>query len=171
MNSRHAPHRVRGGFTLIEASLTTVIIGVAFVAMLQLFATGTAAQATGAELTSGLSIAKSIREMTMTMTYTSSTTPATWGLDAGENVATPGDWDDLNDLDNRVFDPPIDARGHGIPDMSGWKQTVNVESVDSNGLDTVLPDGSSRALRITTIVTHGSEEVCRLSWYAFDGTP
>lgn len=161
----------RRGFTLIEASLTTVIIGVAFVAMLQLFAAGTNAQATGAQLTSGINIAKSVRELSVGMAFSSPATPNNWGLDAGESADDPSGCDDINDLDNRVFDPPVDARGHEMTDMAGWKQTVSVQSVDPNGVESVLPDGTTRAVRVLTIVTHGSEEICRLSWYAFDGRP
>ena len=51
------------GFTLIEAAMTTVIIGVGFVAMLQLLATGTASNIEGAQTTTGINLAKNVREM------------------------------------------------------------------------------------------------------------
>ena len=161
--------RRRGGFTLIEASLTTVIVGVAFVAMLSLFATGTQVQSTSAELTTGVNLAKNVREMAMTMAFTSPATPGTWGRDSGELAGNPGAWDDLNDMDNAVFSPPVDARGTAIENADGWQQTVNVQCVDVNGMESVLPDGTSNAVRITVIVTRHSNEVYRLSWYAFKG--
>lgn len=159
----------RGGFTLIEAALTTVIVGVAFVAMLSLFATGTSVQKTSAELTTGMNLAKNVREMAMTMSFTSTASPTTWGRDAGETATAPGSWDDLNDLDNAVFDPPRDARGMTIENLDGWQQTVDVQCVDVNGIESVLPNGTSNAVRVTAIVTRNGAEVCRLSWYAFKG--
>jgi MSHA pilin protein MshD len=168
--AKRLPHQ--GGFTLIEAALTTVIIGVAFVAMLTLFAAGTSINGDTAQITTGMNLAKNVREMAMTMRFTSPTRPATWGRDAGEAANVPADWDDLNDLDNVTFDPPVDAAGNAIADLSGWQQTVDVECVDANGLGTVLPNGGSAdAVRVTTIITHGSSEVWRMSWYAFKGTP
>jgi type II secretory pathway pseudopilin PulG len=155
------------GFTLIEASLTTIIVGVAFLAMLQLFATGTKVQATDMRLTSGLSLIKNVHEMALGMAFTSPTTPAVWGLDAGEDADSPMDWDDVNDLAGRTFSPPIDGGGNPIADMDSWSQTVQVRNVDPNGLDTFLPNGSSNAVQFTVVVTHGSAEVSRLSWIIF----
>ncbi|HEV7300184.1 MAG TPA: type II secretion system protein [Tepidisphaeraceae bacterium] len=159
------------GFTLIEAALTTVIVGVAFVAMLTLFAAGTSVNNTSASMTTGMHLAKSVREMAMTMEFTSPASPGTWGRDSGETATNPGAWDDLNDLDNASFSPPIDGGGNVIPNMENWRQTIDVRCVDVNGMETLLPDGTSEAIRITTIVTRGTDEVCRLSWYAFEGTP
>jgi type II secretory pathway pseudopilin PulG len=167
ITSRRVGHR--RGFTLIEAALTTVIVGVAFVAMLSLFAAGTSVQNSAADLTTGMNLAKNVREMAMTMKFTSPTSPNTWGRDTGESADAPGTWDDLNDLDNAVFSPALDARGSIIPNTEGWQQTVDVQCVDVNGMESVLPNGVSDALRITTIVTHRNSEVCRLSWYAFKG--
>ena len=164
-------HSRTSGFTLIEAALTTVIVGVAFVAMLTLFAAGTGVNNTSAAMTTGMHLAKNVREMAMTMEFTSPMSPSTWGRDSGEGATSPGTWDDLNDLDNASFSPPIDASGAPIAGMDNWRQTIDVRCVDVNGMETLLPDGTSEALRITTIVTRGSEEVCRLSWYAFEGTP
>jgi type II secretory pathway pseudopilin PulG len=155
------------GFTLIEASLTTIIVGVAFLAMLQLFATGTKVQATDIQLTSGLSLIKNVHEMALGLAFRSASTPAVWGLDADDDPNSPADWDDINDLAGQTFDPPIDGGGHPIADMDGWKQTIQVRNVDPNGLETLLPNGSSNAVQFTVIVTHGTAEVSRLSWFMF----
>jgi len=55
--------RARRGFTLIEAALTTVIIGVGVMSMMQLLAAGTASNLGSAELTTGINLAKNIREI------------------------------------------------------------------------------------------------------------
>src|SRR3954454_12588090 len=55
---RHASH----GFTLIEAALATVVVGVAFVAALQLIATGTAVNVDATKLTTGVNVARGVNE-------------------------------------------------------------------------------------------------------------
>ena len=55
----------RSGFTLIEASLTTVIIGVGVVAMMQLLAVGTMSNISSFEQTTGVNVTKSVSEITV----------------------------------------------------------------------------------------------------------
>src|SRR5690349_710230 len=67
---RRARNRRRGGFTLIEASLATVIIGVGFLSTLTLIAAGTRANLQGAEMSTGVNLARSMREMALQRPYT-----------------------------------------------------------------------------------------------------
>src|SRR5687768_8407110 len=57
---RHHPRRT--GFTLIEAALTTAIIGFGVVSMMGLLATGTTNNKDSAQLTTGLQFARAMRE-------------------------------------------------------------------------------------------------------------
>src|SRR5690349_6272577 len=52
-----AARRREGGFTLVEAALTMVIIGTGVVAMLQLLAAGTMSNSSAAELTTAVQLA------------------------------------------------------------------------------------------------------------------
>jgi len=103
------PSRARG-FTLIEASLASVIIGVGFLGMLQLLAAGTMTNLEGAETTTAVNLTKNIREMTLTQTYSQ-----------------------VSAL-NRTYSPPIDSRGQTLNEFSNWQQTVSVQPVDPNRL-------------------------------------
>src|SRR3954447_21116523 len=60
----------RRGFTLIEAAMTTVIVGVGFVATLTLVNAGTMSNARGAEGTTAISLARNIRELMLQKTFT-----------------------------------------------------------------------------------------------------
>lgn len=60
---------VRRGFTLLEAALVTCIVGVGVTALLQLMAAGTVSNTAGTELTTGLTLAKNIREMTLGLAF------------------------------------------------------------------------------------------------------
>ena len=147
---RNPATRRRAGFTLIEAALTTVIVGVGFVAMLQLLAAGTISNIKGIEGTTGSNLCKNVREYYL------------WNKK----------WTDLVALKGPAFTispGPIDSRGSVLTEFSAWKQTVSVQVVDPNLLTLNLSNGiaSPDALRMTVSVSHLDREVCTLSWYIF----
>src|SRR4051795_8581358 len=78
--------RLRRGFTLIEAAIVTVIVGVGVVGMLQLLAAGTMANTDSTELTTAMNLAANMHEMSLSVPY--------------KNIMT---------LDGRTFTPPIDG--------------------------------------------------------------
>jgi prepilin-type N-terminal cleavage/methylation domain-containing protein len=143
-----AHRRGRRGFTLIEASLTTVIIGVGFVATLQLLATGTAANVQGAATTTAINLAKNVREMSLKLPYAQ-----------------------VQALNGTSYAPPIDSRGQPLSDMDGWTQTVVVQPVDPDWLTVQISDPDPSALRVTATVARYGSNVCSVSWYAFEPPP
>jgi hypothetical protein len=144
---RHAGGRCRG-FTLIEAAMATVIIGVGVVALIELLATGTVSNVRGTEMTTGINLAKNIREITLQKKF-----------------------EDLPAMNNTSHEPAIDSREVELAEMQGWSQAVKVESVDPNLLTTALPDPAPRALRITATINRNGRKVCDLQWFAFTGPP
>lgn len=147
----HVPSRRpsrRRGFTLIEAAMTTVIVGVGFMAMLQLLAAGTASNLQGAESTTGVNLAKNVREMALKLPYAHLTT-----------------------LNGKSYSPPVDARGTTLSEFTGWTQTCKVQAVDPVHVTTDIIDSAPEAVRLTVTVSHNGQFVTDVSWYAFDGTP
>lgn len=169
MHGQHTTSSHRRGFTLIEASLATTIIGIGVLAMLQLLAAGTMANSEGTELTTGMNLAKNIRELSLGLAYTDPTQPLHWGPETGEILAS---YDDINDLAGQSFSPPIDARRQVLSDYANWQQTVTVQSVNPDRLTTpVIPNSPDvPATRVTVTVTHNNHFVCDLSWYTFDAS-
>jgi prepilin-type N-terminal cleavage/methylation domain-containing protein len=141
-------HGARRGFTLIEAMLTTIIVGVAFTAMLQLLAVGTVNNLKAGELTTGVSLARNIREYTLNTKYAN-----------------------LPALNNVSYSPPKDSRGVAISSLSGWQQKITVQSVNPDNIQQDILDATPDAVRVTVVVNHNSQKVCDLTWYVFDGTP
>ena len=160
--------RRRHGFTLVEAAMVTVVIGVGVVAILQLMATGTIANATGSGMTTGLNLANNLRELMQSVRFADSTAPTHWGAESGETTAT---YDDLDDFDGQTISPPIDARRQSISAFANWSQTVTVQSVDKDRLTLVVPHGSllpeDRPMSLVTVTVgqHG-KTVCQISWLA-----
>lgn len=157
---------VRRGFTLIEAALVTVIIGVGVMAMMQLLAAGTVQNGAGAKLTTGLAMAGNIRELTLDVAFSDPNQTASWGTESGETSVAA--YDDLDDLDGKTFSPPIDARRQTIATQPEWSQSITVQCVDPDLITTTVPDGSSPMARVTVTILCGGQEVCKTSWLAVD---
>jgi prepilin-type N-terminal cleavage/methylation domain-containing protein len=136
--------RSRRGFTLIESAIVTVIIGVGAVAMLELLATGTASNVSGAEVTTGVSLAKQIRELTLQSTF-----------------------DDTITLNGASYDPPFDAGNNPITKLAGWKQTIKVQPVSPDKLTQELASTEPDAARVTVVVSRNGRRVCEMSWLRF----
>jgi prepilin-type N-terminal cleavage/methylation domain-containing protein len=164
------PARRRRGFTLIETALTVTIVGVAIVSLVQFLAAGTVANVDSAELTTGMTLARNVREFSLRLAFMDPTTPSTWGIDSGESAADPTTYDDSNDLAGRTFSPPVDSAGHKLAGFDDWSQATAVATVDPNRLTSAVPNGSTPANRITVTVYHHKQKVCDLTWYVFCGS-
>jgi hypothetical protein len=148
LHHRIGLRRRLGGFTLIEAAMTTVIVGVGFMAMLQLLAAGTKSNLQGVEHTTGMNLAKNVREMTLKLPYAQ-----------------------LAGLNGKVYQPVIDSQGKTLSGYGDWQQTLSVHPADPNRITLEITDASPVALHCTVNVTRNGKGVSSLSWYAFDGTP
>lgn len=146
--ARRSPRRQRRGFTLIEASMTTVIVGIGVLALMELLASGTVSNIRGTEMTTGVNLAKNIRELALQKTFA-----------------------ELPAMNNTSHKPPIDSRGEALTDMAEWQQEVKVESVDPSLLTTPLPAATPHALRTTVTINRNGRKVCDLQWFSFAPAP
>jgi len=179
------PARRRGrqqGFTLIEAALTTVIIGTGVLAIVA--AQQAYHQKNGWAQRSGTAmlLANEVRELTMPLPVFDPITGQSFiGPEPGENSVA--DYDDLDDFagvstDGGVtypgltFDPPIDALRRTISNMPGWSQHVTVESVFEDDIASTasIPLGTTALLRLTVDVLYqgpndsAPRTITKLTW-------
>ncbi len=160
---RTFPRRHRG-FTLVEASITTVIIGIGVVAMLQLLAAGTISNVAGTELTTAVNLANNIHEIANGLPFYDPTTGAStnWSTKESGGLAN---YDDVLDLDGESFSPPVDVRRSSMSDYAGWKQDVQVQTVGQNLIGTVVPDTTTEpTARITVTISRHGRPVYETSW-------
>ncbi|MCC7145782.1 MAG: hypothetical protein IT443_04995 [Phycisphaeraceae bacterium] len=187
---QHTPSAVgctrpaRGGFTLIEAALTTVIIGtgvLAIVAAQQAYhIKNDWSQRTG----TGMLLANELRELTLTLPlHDPITGKSNVGRETGEDTIE--EYDDVDDFAGTVdaqgqgtgltFPTPINALREDIDNLPGWSQVINLRAVPSTDLDP--PTGTiyslkdfSNLIRITVEVYYrppGAEQpmlITTLSW-------
>jgi type II secretory pathway pseudopilin PulG len=179
---RTTSQRARG-FTLIEAALATIIVGVGIVSTMELFA-ACSQQAVGAnQTTTAMMLANNVHEAVVGLSFADPTFQHQYfGPEPGETLAT---YNDVDDFDGSKFNPPIDAQRNKIPSLSQYTQVVSVWPVYPNKLsanstaDTAkTPDipktTYTGALRIRVRVmfqatpTATAEEVYEASWVCMD---
>ncbi len=144
MFERNRVQSRRRGFTMIEASLTTVIIGVGVAAVMQLLAAGTINNIQSFETTTGVNVGKAFREVTLQKSMS-------------EVIAMNGTY----------HEPPWDSRSQAMTDLTGWRQSITVQPVSADNLTLNIADANPTAVRVTVMVTHDTRQVCDISWYTF----
>lgn len=123
-NSSRPPARLARGFTLIEAALTTVIVGVGVLCTMQLFASCSQQNQAASQMSIALMLASNIQEAMGGLSFSDPGTAGTYfGPEPGESLAT---WDDVDDFDGGRFNPPIDSLRRTIPEMTRYTQVVSV---------------------------------------------
>lgn len=108
-----SPRALRRGFTLIEAALAILIIGVGVTALLELLAAGTMSNSAGTELTTAINLANNIHEIT---------------IGAGTTYTWQGNW-----LASKTYNPGDAVTSGG----SYWICFSNVTSATAPAADSV----------------------------------
>jgi hypothetical protein len=128
--------------------MTTMIVGVAFVAVLQLIATGTTSNLEATDRTTAVNFAKSLREWTFTKTYAQ-----------------------LQAMNGGTYQPPKDAGGANVDGFGDWEQKVVVQSVNPQWLTQTTIDPDPVVVRVTVTVQHNGQALCSLTWFVHRSTP
>jgi len=178
---RHGNRRA-AGFTLIEASLTTVIIGTGVLAILAAQQAYHMKNNWATRSSTAMLLANELRERTLSLPlHDPITGSANLGPESDETSALA--FDDLDDFAGTVsagvgsgttFNPPINALGLPLSDLDRWKQTIKVERVPEDYIDTTYPlpldTGDSSMFRVTVTVLYndpstGTDETAtELTW-------
>lgn len=167
--------RVRRAFTLLEAALATVIIGVGVLALIQAQATFVTTNEWSTQNATATYLCNELRERIRSMPrhdpvsglyFDASNVIRGWGPESNET--TPADFDDCDDFDGAsfgaggTFPGPVDAQCRLIPriglngqpvvnaeggslPLEGWTQTVAVSKVDPFNFATVRASSYVRA--------------------------
>lgn len=183
--NRH-PRRLRraGGFTLIEAALTTVIVGTGVLAIVAAQQAYHMKNNWATRTTTAMLLANEMRELTLGLPlHDPITGETTYGPESDEDSVVA--YDDLDDFAGTItsgvgsgtdFSPPVNALRQEIDDLSGWTQRVTVENVLPDYIDASFaqPMGSTDVMRVTVDVLYRppgatqDEAITRLTWVVTD---
>jgi prepilin-type N-terminal cleavage/methylation domain-containing protein len=137
--------RLGRGFTLIEAMMVTVIIGVGVMAMLQLLAAGTMVNGDSTERTTAVHLVNSFNEKVMRTPYASLRT-------LGTSVP-------------RSYNPPVDGMNRVLNEYSDWTQVVTVRYVNPDNVKFTVPDSQVEPTsQVTVKILRNGTQVYQSSW-------
>lgn len=170
------------GFTLIEAALAILIVGVGVLAIVQAEQAYQQQNIYSQKMGTALMLANELREVTLHMPKRDPQAGAqNWGPEPDEQgVAQYNDLDDFDgpNGDGLTISPPVDAMRETIPGMDGWTQHVTVEKVPEGALNgpanqSLSPDQS--VMRMTCRVSYQGPDdqkpmnLTRLVWVRSGG--
>lgn len=122
--------------TLVESAVSMVLVGVVVVAALN---TVGSTKFTEARVTNGQQgnlAAEELLNEIMQKDYADQTAGAnSFGLEVGENSGNRRHFDDVDDYDGLVEDPPKEPDGTDIDSLKNWRQTVDISWVALNNLE------------------------------------
>ena len=154
----------RGGFTLIEAAVATIVIGLGAAALLTAVASGTRTNAAGRSITQAVLLAQEIREWTVKLPF-SDPDEADMGNPPGPDGADPQVFvDDLDDLMNVTYSPPRDGQGQPVADMTGWQQAITLTWRAPSDLTTAVAAGTSDTIHVQVDISHNGLNVLTTRW-------
>ncbi len=158
------------GFTLVEAVVSIVIVGVMLVAGLTTVGASRRGQYLIATRSRGQLLAQELMSEILTQRYEEPDDAPLFGLEAGELQVIRTDWDDVDDYLDWVSSPPRDRDGGAIPYLDDWTRSVAVERVNpANLMETSGVETGVK--RITVTVQCGEKVVASMTAIRTAGWP
>ena len=172
-------HAARRGLTLVEAALSTVLVGTMLVVALNTVGASRLGQVKTADQRQGNLLAQALMSEILQQDYlepdaggtdifvlekaglTLIKTPPALGPDTGETDGTRSAFDDVDDYNAWSASPPEDKQGTPLSNLDGWARSVVVETM--NPALPTQPLGTDRGIkRITVTVTRNSVPAAEL---------
>jgi len=153
--------RYENGFSLIEALIAVMLVGLAIVSLLAANISFTIANGAGTELSTAEFLIEEIRELTTLLPVID---PQTATSAFGPEEATLANYDDLDDFDGANFSPPINADRAVLNDFAAFSQQITVENVNAANFEQVVGDHGSSFVRVNVKVFLNSRGISSASW-------
>lgn len=130
------------GFTLIEALMASMLLGMVIAALAAASGAFTMANGYGMDLSTGEFLIEQIRERTTNISF-------------APLVAS---------YDGISFTPPVDVTGATLSDFSAYTQTVDIDYVRADNLSQIDTSGTSDFVRVTVTITKNGTPLSSTSW-------
>ncbi len=154
----------RSGFTLIEAVLSTIIVGAMLVAALNTVGASRLSQYKTSQRSRGQLLAQMLIAEILQQSYGD---PDSGQDSFGLEIDETGDgsrslWDDVDDYDGWSESPPKYKDGTEMSDLQSWQRSVQVKWIDPVDLSSTV-DTNQGIKRITVTIKFGNIEVASLT--------
>jgi len=160
----------RRGFSLLEAVIAMLLVGVVLVAALHVLAGTTASTLTTAQHAAGVLLAEGLLAETLTLPYAEPDAgqTAVFGPEAGETGGSRAAFDDVDDYRNWSASPPESPDGTVLPGYAGWTRSVAVAYLDPSDLNQVVASDMG-VKRVTVTASFNGRPVAVLTAIRTDG--
>jgi len=146
---------------MIEALIAVVLVGLSVTALVVASSSFTQANGFGADLSTAEFLIEQIRELTVLLPVVD---PETTTTTFGPEEASLASYDDLDDLDDATFSPPISASRAALSDLAAFSQQVIVQNLSPTNFDMVVADHSSSFVRITVNILQNGQVISSTNW-------
>jgi len=160
------------GFTLIEAVMSMLIVGLMLVTAMNTIGASRVSQSRNAEQVTGPMLAQDLMSEVLNQYYQEPIDTVEFGREAGETGGNRSAWDDVDDYDGWSKSPPDaleNKDGTTIPDLKGWGREVKVVFVNPGLVNTSVSDIGHKRIKVT--VTHMGRVVTELWALRTSGWP
>jgi type II secretory pathway pseudopilin PulG len=161
------------GLTLVEVTVSTLIVGCLVVASLQSVGNMSRTAATTNQVHDGQSLAQDLLREVLAQGYADPADAAvtTWGSESGESNRAA--FDDLDDYDDWSESPVTDAAGNALVGYAGWSRTVVVKKLntwDYSIRSDTSTDTGLRSVTVTAISPGGKTTTLAVYRHSDGGT-
>lgn len=154
--------KTTAGFTLLEALMAAMLIGLAIAALAASSGAFTRYNAAGVDLSTAEFLIEEIRELTAPLPVGDPTSGVTtFGAESGESLAT---YDDLDDFHLKSYSPPVDAGRNVMSEFSAYRQQILIQNVTPADLNTTAGNHSTSVYRVTVNVSKNGVPISSSSW-------
>lgn len=168
-NATYPRRHGTAGFTLVEAVMSMLIVGLMLVAALNTVGASRVAQSANAEQAIGPLLAEDLMSEILGQAYQEPVDTPQFGRES-ESGGNRAQWDDVDDYDGWSAGPPEAKDGTALPDMNDWTREVGVAwaGIVDPMATSATPTGIKR---ITVTVKHRGRTVTTLYALRTDGWP
>ncbi|MEO1236934.1 MAG: hypothetical protein AAFX76_09125 [Planctomycetota bacterium] len=152
------------GFTLVEASIATLLVGGLLVVAMNLVGASRATQAAYADRERAVLLADDLLQEVLAKPYQDPDGVVALGIEVGETLALRASFDDTDDYDGHTESPPTDADGRSIAGAERFTRTASVQWADPASPDNTT-SSESGLKRVTVTVDLGAARVAEVVGY------
>ncbi|MCD4831792.1 MAG: prepilin-type N-terminal cleavage/methylation domain-containing protein [Anaerohalosphaeraceae bacterium] len=151
----------KNGFTLIEILVAIIIIGIAIASLIGSNGYYSYASASAADITTAEFLVSQIKTITSLLPLRD---PQTGTGVFGPEEASLATYDDVDDFDDAVLSPPVDARRSPLSALARFTQQVTVNNISAANFQQTVTDHSSDFIKITVRILADGIEISSVSW-------
>lgn len=152
----------RSGFTIAECVISTVIVAVMLVAVLQTVGASKQGQLALVQGIQGQALAQALMTEILPQEYEDPNGSTTLGRDGSEPAGIRTIYNDVDDYAGWVSTPPVSEDGTPMSELADWQREVMVEWIDPDNPTTVM-GAESGAKRITVTVSYHGRPIQSLT--------